>query len=283
MTTPALIGHPDWLQYNASPLPVLVAKLGPLSAGTFTPETVNCIGGGAYMIVVVPTVPTDAVSVDIGVLQYDINDNFMCQDYFGAVSAGTGINIGAGSPCATIIRGNIYGPTFKIYGQVASSTWMDTVFSQLTFTTTTATLYVYVLPQGLGDPEPKLSCGAGLIPSGAQIMPGGLLMTWPVTSVAESSSYGPWPCCPYSGPAVLNFQCSGASTTAIDFIVQLNFYTVSNGTGTIAVQTYRPSAVSVPNNYDVQMPQMLCQAVLTNNNATQGSTFIGTLSAAASA
>lgn len=279
MTTPKLIGHPDWLQYNSSPLPVLTASVGPLSAGAFGPETISLTGGGAYLIVVTGSTPTDACSVDLLIQQYDVAGNFITQDFFGAVTSGVDVNIGTGTACGTLVRGNIYGPTLKISGTVAASAWYNSIFAFAPPATTTPILNIYVLPQGLGDPEPKLSAGVSLNPSGAAIMPGGLLMTWDNITVTNGTPYGLFPCCPYSGPATLSFQLSGASTSAVDSICQLNYYTVAGGTSAVAIQSYRPSAVQVAQVFNIDMPQMLCMAELINNNAAQTAGWIGTLTA----
>jgi hypothetical protein len=273
MGTPtSYTGHPDWIQTSSTPIPVLAAEIGTFAPGTFGPVDIFPPSGGAYMIAVNSAIAADFTITDLQVQHYDFANNLVFTDFFGAVIAGgqqAGLTSFTGP---TIVRGNIYGSHLKVSGQVATSAFVRAISTSATQTAANAILNMYVLPNGIGDPDPKLSNGSASILSGTALTPGNLIQFWEAAVIVNGTPETEI-CVPYSGPATLNYECAGAAAVPSDFLIQLQFYTVAGGNTPFLVVPIIPAAVNVSYEEDINMPACLCTIKLTNNNAANAETF----------
>lgn len=265
-------GHPDWIPTSSTPIPVLAAEIGTFPAGTWGPEPVYVTSGGAYMITVAPAVAADYVITDITVQHYDFAGNLVFTDFYGAVIAGAAGSVLTGFAGPTVLRGNVYGSLLKISGQVATSAYLNAIAGQTLLVASNAVVNMYILPSTIGDPEPKMSNGSGYVDVTTRPVPGNLLLFFDNANVSASDSELNF-CIPYSGPCVLNYDVSGAASVPSDFLIQLIYYTVVNGSGGYHTIPIQPTAVNTGYQMDLNMPACLCICKIVNNNGAQSETF----------
>jgi hypothetical protein len=284
MTTPATYtGHPDWIPTNSSPIPVLAAESATFAAGTWGPVTITCTSGGAYMIAVNAATPTDLGFSDFTVKHYDFKGNLVWTDFFGAVMFGAPAVLPVACNGPTILRGNIYGSTLQISGQVGNSGFLNGVLGTAGFTASGMSFNAYILPNGLGDPDPKLSNGSVTLDSVSVPTPGGLLAFFYNETLTESTSTSINPIVPYSGEAILCLEAGGALTTPADFVVFIRHWTVANTATPFAQELFQPAAMNQGNSYDINIPACLTTMEGTNASAAQSVGINVTLTAKRSA
>jgi hypothetical protein len=276
-------GHPDWISANSAPIPVLVDQILGQAPGGYGPFTIDCTSGGAYILAVSAQFPAELSMVDVTVEHFDVAGNLVYTDIFGAVPVGgTGTTV-ISLPGPTILRGNIYGSSIVISGAVASSAYLTAVTGVGGLTASNIDISVYILPTGLSDPEPKMCNGSVILAGYTAPTPGGLLQGVSGKVIPISSNSGPLLCAPYSGPATLIYEVSGAAAIISDFVIQLLFYTVAGGSGSYLQIPIVPTAVNITYALDIDLPASGTFLKLINNNAANTETFNVSLIAQASA
>jgi hypothetical protein len=273
-----LTGHPDWIATNSTPIPVLAAELGTFAANTsWNAGSVDVSSGGAYMLTVTPATAGDTCVTDITVQHYDVNGTLMHTDFFGAVFSGGNANMGLITSAATIVRGNQYGATIKISGQTASAAWVNSVSGSAGLTTVGATINCYILPNGLGDPDPRMNNGSCQVVDAVGATPGNVLTFLNGGTVSAGESLGPYWLVPYSGPAVATVRQNGLTTTPSNFRFTLTGYTVANGTGGILQAAFDTPANLTLTAYDLNIPACLMVANYANEDSTQSTVPLVTI------
>jgi hypothetical protein len=273
-----LTGHPDWMAANSTPVPVLVAQSGVLGGGTFGPNLVPVSSGGAYMIAVGATVAGEVGFADISVTHLDVNGNTVWIDFFGSVMVGSGTVLPINLPGPTILRGNIYGATLSISGQVGTSAYLNGVLKTAGFTASPVRYRVYMLPSGIGDPDPKMSNGSALLGALTGSTPAGLLLALPGLLLIAAGAAETQALVPYSGPAALGMQVGPGIASPADCIVQIQSYTVANGTSYASRYVLEPTALNQGEVFNLDLPAALNVLVANNsdpaNNVTVNLTVV---------
>lgn len=283
MPSPLLIGHPDFLPVNGVPMPILCEQFGPLPVGAWGPETLSTTSGGSYLLALTSNNSSDIVVTDVTVQQYDAAGNLVFTDFFGAVIAGnySGTTFGAVDP--TVIRGNIYGPTIKISGQVATAAFSDTVFGLSGLTAGSLLVNAYTLPAGLSDPDPKLSNGNFTITTADTVYPGNFLCGFSALTLAGATNGLIQPLSPYSGPAYMMIRNTTGSAVPNDAQMPLKFYTVQAGSTPFQSDIYEAITGNFPYAFNLNLPACLATWQCQNINAATNVTFYGSIVAARAA
>lgn len=262
-------GHPDWIAASSTPIPVLVEQMTGLAVGTFGPTTVQVSGGGAYLLSVNAVTEAEYTAVDITVKHLDVNGTEVYRDFFGGVVAGSPGGGFVEFPGPTTCRGNIYGYELVISGQVAAGAWFNTILNVSGFTGSAADINVYVLPNNIGDPEPKVSNGSAEPVGTSFTAPGGLLIGVNGLSMAPTVTEGPFAVVPYSGPYVIIMNQTGDTTNPLEVDLNLLGYTVAGGTTPLYSKVFRNPVVTVVYDFNDNMPCCFNTWKLSNLDAVQ--------------
>src|SRR5271155_4149224 len=277
MSSPRLIGHPDFLATNGTPVPVLFASWNEPATGTWEQGPFTITSGGAYMIACGASSDTVNVLTDITVQQFDAAGNLVWIDFFGAVPAGIYLPGVYQTLGPTVVRGNIYGTTLKVFGQIATAAYCDTVFGTTGLSVGTLFCNLYVLPNGLGDPDPKLSSGGVFAGSSLAAVPGNFLAGVNGVSVPAATVGAPQPLIPYSGPAYMMIRNTTGSATPNDAQYYLKYYTVANGTAPFQEEIYEATTVNFPFPFNLNIPACLATLTLDNLNAANAVIFYASI------
>ena len=272
MTTPTYVGHPDWQPSNSTPISVLIAEETGIAVGAWGPYTVNVSSSGAYNLSIQAVTQADVLLTDVTIKHLDIAGNTVHSDFFGAVMNGSGLSPGLQLPAPTILRGNIYGSQLVISGKIATSAQCNSILNTSGLVASVLDWYLYVLPNGLGDPEPRINSGLAELGSFTYSTPGGLLVSEIALAVALGTTSASFPLVPYSGPAALYLFESGLSTTPLNAQFHLNGYTVGGGNVPIYSQTYRTPADVTPYVFNIDLPQCLTILTIQNSDGAQALT-----------
>lgn len=266
-------GHPDFIPTNSTPIPVPVGQELNIPPGSFGPITIDVTSGGAYAIAVNAHTQADILMTDISVEHVDVNGNVVFTDFFGAVVDGAQDSPIFALNGPTFLRGNIYGAQLVISGFVAASAFINAVLGGSGLVASNADLYFYALPNGLGDPEPKMSNGSAKLLTAAPAAPGNMLASLVSQAVAFGNSSVILPLVPYAGPATLFLQQQGVSTTPTNLRLVLQGWTVQSGSGAaVWEQTYATTAAVVGEVFDITLPACLVTAKVNNVDAAQNAT-----------
>jgi hypothetical protein len=278
-----LTGHPDWQPVNSTPIPVLVAQLTGLASGVWGGDSVDVSSGGAYLLSVAPSNVSDTGCTDITVNHYDVLGNLVYTDFFGGVVSGSfplGMPIYNGP---TLVRGNIYGSVLKISGQTATTAFLNAVLSSSSAAASSVDINMYIIPNSLADPEPKVSNGNGDFATIGGAIPGGLLISAPALSLGPGVTSGPFPVTPYAGPASLIMNQTGDATTPNELELKILGYTVAAGGTIVLEQSFRNAVVTQTYGYDLDLAAYLNIYEIINHDGAQTSvsniTLIGQKSA----
>lgn len=266
-------GHPDFIPTNSTPIPVPVGQSLNVPVGTWGPITLTVTSGGAYAIAIQAHTPANIMLSDVTVQHIDYNGVVVFTEFFGAVPSGGVGSLFLNLAAPTLIRGNIYGSQLKISGQVANTAYVQTLFTALSPGASAADIFFYTLPNGIGDPDPKLSNGGATLPNFANPTPGNILASFVSFAAAFGTNTGHVCCVPYTGPAVLHLQQQGVSTTPINLRCILQGWTVAGG-ATIPIwqQTYATTAIVVGEDFDVVIPACLTTIEINNTDGAQNAT-----------
>jgi hypothetical protein len=267
-------GHPDFIQTSGTPIPVLTEKVTGLGVGTWSISDISVSSGGAYALTLFSSAFGDIACTDITVQHIDLSGTVVYTDFFGGVLASIDATVPfpLKMPGPTMVRGNIYGNLLRITGQVANSAFLNGLPGIGGNTACSLNMNIYVLPAGLGDPDPRMSNGTGLVAAGINL-PGAALMTL-VAFGQIPGSVNFVPCVPYTGPSVFQFRQSGVTTTPTNARLVLEGFTVAGGAAApVWQQNYATTAALVGNNVDVDVPACLLFVSLVNNDGVQGCTW----------
>jgi hypothetical protein len=263
-------GHPDFIPTNSTPIPVPIGQELAIPAGSFGPITIDVTSGGAYAIAVAAVTPADVLMADIYVEHVDLNGNAIFTEAYGAVMVGSGASTQLELSEPTFLRGNIYGSQLVISGRVAASAFINAVLGDAGLVASEANLYFYALPNGLGDPEPKMSNGSGQLGTIGGLAPGNMLVSLVSESVADGASSLIYPLIPYSGDATLFLQQQGVSTTPTNLRLVLQGWTVTNGSASpVWEQTYATAAALIGEVFDIDLPACLVTVKVNNVDGAQ--------------
>jgi hypothetical protein len=265
-----LTGHPDWQPTYNVPIPVLVGAETGLAPGTWGPYTIPVSSGGSYMLSLSAVTADEIGFTDVTVQHLDVNGAVVYTDFFGAIMVGGGTTQETNLTGPTLIRGNIWGPTLKISGQVAASAFLNSVLSSSGFVATDISFNIYVFPLGLSDPEPKVSCGNATLLGGLITAPGGLLASYNSATLTEGTNSAAAALIPYAGPASITFSFGGGVTPA-NCEIAINQFRVVDGTGIEARLAWFPAALTVGYTFDFNVPA--CLNVLTVSNLSASATL----------
>ncbi|MGH7239874.1 MAG: hypothetical protein ACREHG_07385, partial [Candidatus Saccharimonadales bacterium] len=223
-------GHPDFQATSGTPVPVLVATIGPFAAGaSWGPFTLDVLAGGAYIMEVTPTTVADVMFTDVTVQHLDPQNNVVFEDFYGAVPGGTQAAPNMDLPQPTMIRGNVYGSQLKISGQCGNAAFANAVCSAGGLTASGGSIAVYIIPNGLSDPDPKMSNGSIILPGITGSAPGSLLAVLDFAGLVAGASTQQFVVAPYSGEALLYIRQKGLTTTPANAQWTLQGFTVANG------------------------------------------------------
>lgn len=234
------IGHPDFLPAVSPSPPQFITGPGPFAAGTtFGPVLAAMPSGGSYLIDLFPTTEASFCIVDITINHLDQRNFPSYQDFYGGVIIGNGLPGGAGNCQAAVLRGNVYGPTLQISGQVASSAFLNAVIPGHAFVASALNrVNVYSTPFGMTDPQPKVTATAAAVQVGTGLSPQGLLATMPDVGVGVSTTTPAVPVLAYTGPAILDIVQAFIASPG-NAIFTINSWTVANGSAApIAIRRY---------------------------------------------
>lgn len=262
---------------NGTPMPVLCEQFGPFPAGTWGPITISTTSGGAYALALTCNTTGDIVLSDVGVEHYDAAGNLVWTDFFGAVIAGNTNNSVFNALNPTILRGNIYGPTIKVVGIVASSAYVNTVLGTSGQFAGSLLINAYVLPGGLGDPDPKMSNGSFGSPLVTGFLPGNFLAGFNAVNLAGATNSPVVPLSPYTGPAYMMIRNTTGSATPNDAQMPLKFYTVANGTTPFQNDIYEATTPNFPFAFNINIPACLATWQCQNINAATAVIFYGSI------
>lgn len=277
MSTPGFIGHPDFIPTSSTPVPVLLEDMGSFGVGSFSVGPFIVTGGGAYAISVINATSSDFTATDITVKHFDVAENLVATDFFGAVLAGntlTGIPFLNGP---TVVRGNIYGASMTISGDVAAATWLNTITGLSGLTASPAKLRLYIFPNSLADPEPRISNGTAANTSTGNAIPGTILAQANGLSLGPGVTSAINVLVPYQGPAVFSLRESGVTTTPTNLRAEINHYTVINGTSPCAQQLFAATANIVSLIASINLPSCLSAITWFNTDGAQTCTVVSTI------
>jgi len=278
-----LTGHPDWQPVNGTPIPVLVAQLAALAPGFWGTDTINVSSGGSYLMAVFPSDFSEIGCTDITVKHFDVDGNLVYTDFFGGVVAG---EFPLGMPFyngPTVVRGNIYGSTLQISGQVAAAAFLNGVLSSGAAVASSVDINFYVLPASLSDPEPKVSNGNGYFATLGGAIPGGLLISANALVLGPGVTSGPFPVTPYSGPAALIMSQTGDAATPNELELKIFGYTVAAGGAAVITQSFRNATVTQTYGYELDIAACLNIYEIINHDGAQTATVNANLIAQKSA
>jgi hypothetical protein len=277
MNTFTPTGHPDWMAANSTPIPVLLGTSGVLGGGTFGPNPVQISSGGAYMIAVSATVAGQVGFTDVTVTHLDVNGTAVWVDFYGAVMVGSGTLLQVNMPGPTILRGNLYGASLSISGQVGTSAYLNAVLDVAGFTASPIRYSVYALPNGIGDPDPKVSNGSALIGALTGATPAGLLMTMQSILLPSGGGFINQQLVPYSGPTSFGFQVGPGIASPSDCIALIQSYTVANGAAAVSRYVIEPTALNQGEVFSINLPASLNIATIKNNDPANNVTINATV------
>jgi hypothetical protein len=276
-------GHPDWQPVNSTPIPILVEAFTNLAPGTWGPVTVDVSSGGAYLLALQAAGGAEAAYTDITVVHQDLIGFPVHVDFFGGVPAGgTETNTGViGS--SVICRGNVYGSTLQISGQVAASAWITGVFGAGSPTAGDIDMNCYILPNGLTDPEPRMFCGVWTPLGDTGNAPGNLLYAANSVAIGPNASSGNQFIMPYSGPLDFEYYQQGVSTTPTNARIGLSAFAVATGAANLSNREFTTPAVVAGYDVSIDFPTCLQVINLINSDNAQTATWKVAMIAAASA
>jgi hypothetical protein len=267
-----LTGHPDWQPTQNTPVPVICGTETGLAPGTWGPFSIPVSSGGSYLLALSAVTSGEAGFTDVTIKHLDTAGNTVYVDFFGAVQVGGILLLTPNLMGPVMIRGNIYGSELSISGQVATSSWIDTVFGVTGETASDVSFNAYVSPLTLSEPEPRVSCGNPELVNSTDPIPGGLLSAFDSVGISTSSTAGPFALVPYSGPATMEYYMGGAVTVPTNVLVQIAQYTVAGGTGSFSRFILSPAAMKVGYEMDIDLPACLNLIQVSNNDATNSLT-----------
>jgi hypothetical protein len=267
-----LVGHPDWQPTQNTPSPVLQGYENGLTAGTWGPIVIPVSSGGSYLLALQAITSNELAFTDVTVVHQDVNGFGLYSDFFGAVMVGGGTTQQTNLNGPTLIRGNVYGVSLSITGQVATSAWYNTVFGTTGLTASGIDFASYVAPLGLGDPEPKLCNPAGTLNAGVLTAPGGLLFALDSLGIAAGDTSTIAAVIPYSGPTTISYNFGGALTTNTNVVPVISQYTVVNGSTAQSRVVLVPPAMKVGYVVPYDVASCLNTVEITNADATESVT-----------
>jgi hypothetical protein len=271
-------GHPDWIPTQSTPVPIILAYIFDEPAGNWGPVSFDVTGGGAYLITLQNAVGGEVGLTDVTVTHADIDGVTTQVDFYGAVMYGSNSGVATELNSPTVLRGNIYGATITLQGQIATSAYVNAVFGKSGLVASPMQLGLYLLPSGIGDPDPKMSCGSAELNSSGDVTPGSLLYTLANASITHGTGVGPTPMVPFSGPALLQFDVGGLTTTPTNCQIIFAYYTVAGGSGAaLYSQNIHVGAASVINLLPYNFPPMLCMITVNNQDSAQALSFNGSI------
>jgi hypothetical protein len=271
---PVSSGHPDYLATAGGPVPLLLGNVGSFPVGAWGPVSVPVLSGGTYLLALEPAISTETCITDVTVFHFDSLGNVVFVDTFNGVIATSGGSQLIQMSGPTIIRGNIYGTSISVEGICASSTFMNTLYATSGIVACGVNIEAYVLPYNLPDSNPHIFAGGAILSNLPAVTPGSLLLSQPGTTLLPGVTNPRLTIVPYSGPAVLQFQEIGVSTTPNNVECLIESHSVNGGPSTVLVhQNWRIPAANQGNAYPVNLPPMLNTYVIFNLDGAQSATF----------
>lgn len=215
---------------SVAPVPATyIATAGPFAAGgSWGPANVRMPGGGSYHLNIRPLILADYAITDLGIGHFDPRGVAAYQDYYGGILLGEAGGGGFASAGSAIVRGNLYGTSLQLIGNLATSAYINAVIPTGGFTATGITIDVYWTPFALSDPQPKVICATADLASLVSNTPQVTLALANELNVPAASGSLVNPVLPYSGPATLEITQTGIAAAANAQLV-VNEYTVGNG------------------------------------------------------
>ena len=267
------IGHPDFLEHVAPAPPGFVQALGPFAAGAaWGPTNILMPSGGSYHLVVIPTIASDFACTDVIINHLDPSGNMVYQDFFGGVLCGDGLVGNAGNANAAVCRGNIYGTTLQIAGNIAASAFLNAVIPGHAFTASGVSLKLYVTPFALNDPEPKVINSAPSLFSLMSGTPNGLLAIMNGTAVAANSSTTALPMLAYSGSATIEIEQEGIAAAANALLIIQGWGVAFGSGGPVTIRRYKGLTASTAFVFPVQLPSLLYTYIFSNLDPANAAT-----------
>jgi hypothetical protein len=264
------VGHPDFVPTQSSPIPTYIASLGTFAPGaSWGPISVSPPSGGAYAISVAALTGTNIAFTDITVKHLDFSGNVVWEDFFGAVMNGSGYAGNLQLPQPTFVRGNVYGATLQVSGTAALSAFVNGIISGSGYTASSVVLKMYILPNGLSDPDPKLSNGSALLNSLTGSTPGNLLCVNNITTLTDGTATARLILVPYSGAAVLSLRQAGVTTTPANVVGFVQGYTVANGTTPVYSLDFATQASALGYCFSINLAACVHTWIVENNDGAQ--------------
>lgn len=253
------IGHPDFLGAVSPSPPLFLTGIGDFAAGgTWGPVNVKMPQGGSYEFNLFAITETSFMVTDVTINHLDSRGFPSYQDFYAGVIAGVGLPGGAGGAQSAILRGNLYGNTLQISGQLASSAFLNAVIPGHAFTASGMRGNVYSTPFALADPQPKVTAAAPSVGVTApNLTPASLLATMPGTGVTHATTTAAVPLLNYHGPALLDIVQSFIASPG-NAVFTINGWTVSNGSGApVTIRRFPNLANNVPSQFQLNLAPML--------------------------